>query len=247
MLTAVVVGVLVAAAALLAGRIPSTVRLRTLIGSDPGAARPARQRFPSWSTVVAGGGGGVSRWLRRAGSGSAADADAAMLAEQVAALSRAGLPWPRVWQALADTPGPEAAVCAAVTRHVSTGGTAGDGLRSAGGSPPLGWLAVACDVAEQAGAPVADVLDRFAAAARADAAAAADRDAALAGPRATATVLSWLPLGGLGLGLLIGADPVGTLFGTEAGRACLIAGVGLWLLGHWWTRTLVRRAERAGQ
>lgn len=170
-----------------------------------------------------------------------------MLAEQVAALARAGLAWPRVWQSLAVGPGPESAVCAVVARHVSIGGTAGEGLRSVDGTSPLGWLAITCDVAEQAGAPVAEVLDRFAAAVRADAVAAAERTAALAGPRATATVLSWLPLGGLGLGLLIGADPVGTLLGTTAGRACLAGGGGLWLLGRWWTRVLVRRAERAGQ
>jgi tight adherence protein B len=170
-----------------------------------------------------------------------------VLAEQVAALSRAGLAWPRVWQALAAGPGPESAVCAVVARQVATGGTVGGGLRSVDGAPLLGWLAIACDVAEQAGAPVAEVLDRFAAAVRADAAAAADRDAALAGPRATAMVLSWLPLGGLGLGFLIGADPVGTLLGTVPGRVCLVIGGGMWALGRWWTRVLVRRAEEAGQ
>ena len=93
---------------------------------------------------------------------------------------------------------------------------------------------------------MAEVLERFAAAVRADVAAAADREAALAGPRATAMVLSWLPLGGVGLGLLLGADPVGTLVGTVPGRTCLVTGPDVLAARPVVDGGLVRRAERAG-
>jgi tight adherence protein B len=200
------------------------------------------------------GAGRVSVMLRRLravlpGNGGrgpgASDPDVAGLAEQVAALSRAGLPWSRVWQAVAAAPGPLQALTIRVAAQLEAGGTAAEALRLCDGPDAAAWLSVACEVAERTGAPVADVLERFAAAVRSDAAAAADRAAALAGPRATATVLAWLPLGGALLGLLVGADPVGTLLGTGPGRVCLVAGLGLWLLGRRWAAALIGRAERA--
>jgi tight adherence protein B len=185
--------------------------------------------------------------FRRQARAVGAGPDVVGLAERVAALSRAGLPWPKVWQVLAEAPGPARPICAGVATQVAAGGSAAEGLRGAGGpaSVQVRWLAVACDVTERAGAPVSDVLERFAGAVRADAAAAAEREAALAGARATAAVLSWLPLGGVTLGLLIGADPIVTLLGTGPGRICLVTGATLWMLGRWWTSVLIRRAERA--
>jgi tight adherence protein B len=81
---------------------------------------------------------------------------------------------------------------------------------------------------------------------RAEAGAEADRAAAMAGPKATAGVLSLLPVAGIALGMLIGADPAGTLFTTPLGRGCLLVGFALWVLGVWWARRLVDRATRAG-
>jgi tight adherence protein B len=180
-------------------------------------------------------------WDGRRGRGAALDP--AELAEQVAALSLAGLPPLRVWQALAAAPGPAERICAGVAVQLAAGGSAGEALRAAGGPPAIGWLA--CEVADRAGAPQAEVLQRFATAVRADVEAAADRDTALAGPRATATLLSWLPLPGIGLGMLLGADPLGTLLGTPFGRACLLVGAAFWFTGRRWTAFLIGRAERA--
>jgi tight adherence protein B len=173
--------------------------------------------------------------------------DVAGLAERVAALTRAGLPPARVWDLLAATTGPAQLVCAEVAAHLSAGGSTGAALRAVPGPPALRWLSVAQDGAERAGAPLADVLDGFADALREEEQAAAERETALAGPRATATVLAALPLAGLGLGYLLGANPLGALLGTGPGRVCLVAGTGLWLTGRSWTRALIRRAERAGQ
>jgi tight adherence protein B len=105
---------------------------------------------------------------------------------------------------------------------------------------------MACAASQGAGAPLADVLDGVATAIRADEEARRHRDAALAGPRATAAVLTWLPLAGIGLGLLTGSNAPATLLGTSAGRACLVVGAGLWAAGRWWMSRLLAHASAAG-
>lgn len=69
-------------------------------------------------------------------------------------------------------------------------------------------------------------------------------EAALAGPRATAGLLAVLPVAGVGLAALLGADPLHVLLRTPAGLVCLVLGLGLDGLGLLWTRRLVSRANR---
>lgn len=107
------------------------------------------------------------------------------------------------------------------------------------------WRSVAAciDTAEASGSPLAAVLERLAAQFEADADAAAARAVALAGPKATAKVLSVLPLAGLGLGILMGVDPLGLLLSTPLGAGSLVAGVFLTLVGRWWSSRLVHSAS----
>lgn len=65
---------------------------------------------------------------------------------------------------------------------------------------------------------------------------------AVAGPRASATVLAGLPLLGLLMGSGVGADPWRVLTTTGAGTALLVLGVALELAGLTWSARLVRRA-----
>jgi tight adherence protein B len=65
---------------------------------------------------------------------------------------------------------------------------------------------------------------------------------AVAGPRASATVLAGLPLLGLLMGSGVGADPWRVLTTTGAGTALLVLGVALELAGLIWSARLVRRA-----
>ncbi|MDO4888612.1 MAG: hypothetical protein Q3979_07925 [Actinomycetaceae bacterium] len=109
------------------------------------------------------------------------------------------------------------------------------------GIPPA--VAV-CKMSQHTGAPMADVLDSCAAGITEAGEAAAARRVALAGPRASARVLAWLPLVGLAFGTLLGADPLEFLLSQPAGRACLALGVGFEAAGVAWVRRLVRRAER---
>lgn len=104
-------------------------------------------------------------------------------------------------------------------------------------------LAACFDVAEATGCPLADVLTRFAAQLEAEDDAEAARQTALAGPRATVRLLTWLPFLGLGLGLLLGVDPADVLLGTPWGVAALVAGLALTAAGRFWSARLVRAAE----
>jgi tight adherence protein B len=100
----------------------------------------------------------------------------------------------------------------------------------------------AVEVAGEIGAPLAPVLERIAGAVALDEEAAADLDAALAGPRATARLLAWLPALGLVLGVPLGADPVRVLVGGGPGTWAGAAGLALTVAGRRWTRRLVRAA-----
>jgi tight adherence protein B len=103
-------------------------------------------------------------------------------------------------------------------------------------------IAVAWSLAEQHGIPLADLLARahddirwrlrFGATVRAQ----------LAGPRATAWVLTALPALGLGLGQLIGADPIGVLRGGALGQGLLVLGIGLAMAGMAWSEHILRAA-----
>jgi tight adherence protein B len=65
---------------------------------------------------------------------------------------------------------------------------------------------------------------------------------AVAGPRASATVLAGLPVLGLLMGSGVGADPWRVLTTTGSGTVLLVLGVGLELAGTAWSGSLVRRA-----
>lgn len=118
--------------------------------------------------------------------------------------------------------------------------------RTAAGHPEVAAdverVARAWSMAERRGVPLADLLGqahrdirwrvRFGATVRAQ----------LAGPRATALVLTVLPLLGLGMGQLIGADPIGVLRGGLIGQVLLVVGVGLAAAGAAWSDHILRSA-----
>lgn len=108
-------------------------------------------------------------------------------------------------------------------------------------------VAAAARLTTELGTPLADTLDHVGRAMDAAARAAAERDAALAGPAASARVLLWLPAAGLGLGWALGADPLGVLLGSTAGWTALAAAGALLGVGRRWTRGLVTAARRSGE
>ena len=104
-------------------------------------------------------------------------------------------------------------------------------------------LQLSLRMSESAGAPLATSLERAAEHAEERIDALLGRQSALAAPRATGRILSWLPLLGLGLGVLMGSDPVGVLTGSILGALTGLLGLGLAFAGHRWTAALVHRAE----
>lgn len=150
--------------------------------------------------------------------------------------------------------GGSAAVLAAVRAAASTGTPVSEAIRrSLPGAFPRPdrelriWseLAACFDIAEASGCPLADVLTRFAAQLEVEDDADAARQTALAGPKATVTLLTWLPLMGLGLGIALGVDPLAILLGTPLGLAALAAGIALTVAGRVWSAKLVAAAAGA--
>lgn len=121
------------------------------------------------------------------------------------------------------------------------------------GAPVLGErdaitnaIRAACRLAHHSGAPLADVLDVVALHARGEREAQAARDAAIAGPRLSSIVLSWLPGVGLGLAVLVDTRAWHVLVATPLGWGLLLtAGLLSWA-GRTWMLALVRDAARAG-
>jgi tight adherence protein B len=107
----------------------------------------------------------------------------------------------------------------------------------------LAGMAAVWTVSERSGAPAAEMILRYAAAQRDALDAERERRIAMAGPRSTVRVLSWLPLIGIGLGLLIGVKPLELVSGLP-GQLSIGTGIVLYVLGRWWMRTMMRRAQR---
>lgn len=197
-----------------------------------------------------------------------------VVVQQLAALLKGGRTPSRLWDELCQvyggsgpvdaapgapggprlSPG-SAAVLAAARGAANRGSPVAEAIRfaaassghTAGSREPRIWqeLAACFDIAEASGCPLADVLTRFAAQLEVEDDAEAARQTALAGPKATVTLLTWLPLLGLGLGFCLGVDPLAMLLGTPIGVAALVAGILLTVAGRMWSASLVRAAAGA--
>jgi tight adherence protein B len=242
LIIAPVVGVLVGSAVLAFGAEKSTARLRAMRGAHRPVVLVSRIRAA----------GRV--WLSRPQQDEVA-AGLEVLVTHVAALVRSGLPPARAWAAVdwvrVDHHGiPRAGDLA----RLVTGERSGPGQRlrrsarrrAEQSARQAEAIVAACRLAGQVGAPLASVLESIVVTLVAAAEAEAEREAALAGPQATARVLLWLPLVGAGLGMMLGADPLGLLL--RGGVACMVplAGVALMLVGRTWSARLVERARVAG-
>lgn len=114
-------------------------------------------------------------------------------------------------------------------------------LAGAHGARGLDHLAACWRVAADTGAGLADVVDRLSVSLASEEALRRELGAQLAGPRATAVLLSVLPVLGLGMATALGGSPLAFLFTTPAGLLCLAAGLALDAAGLFWTHRMVRR------
>ncbi|MCG5472940.1 hypothetical protein LADH09A_000820 [Micromonospora sp. LAH09] len=101
-------------------------------------------------------------------------------------------------------------------------------------------------LADRTGAPLAELVERIEADARATDRGLAAAAAQAAGARATAWLLAALPVGGIALGYGIGVDPVAVLLHSRVGGACAVLAVALQVVGLLWAERLGAAPGRAG-
>ena len=170
--------------------------------------------------------------------------DVATACRELSVLLGAGLPPSTAWTEVARSAGPvTSAAAAAAATSAKQGGDVAAALRGAAPTGVAGaavhGLASTWYVTDRTGAPVADVLARYADVLQDEV---DDQDAvraAMAAPRATVRVLLALPPAGLLLGAVAGADPVAVLLGTSLGRVSGVAGAALAGIGWLWTRRML--------
>lgn len=109
--------------------------------------------------------------------------------------------------------------------------------------PVLRSVAAAWSVSQQTGSGLADVLERIADGHRRGLEVRRTLEVELAGPRATARLMSLLPAVGVGLAMLLGADPLRWFVSSVPGAACLTVGVFLNVAGFIWIRRIVKGIE----
>lgn len=148
--------------------------------------------------------------------------------------------------AAGEVEGPVAAALRGVASRGHLGGDVAAGLRAAAGTSALPghWerLAVCWHLAQTHGLAIATLMraaqrdiaerERFS----------AKVDAGLAGARATAAILAALPVFGIALGQLIGAESLRFLLSGGSGGWLLVIGVSLCCLGLWWSERIASGA-----
>ena len=169
--------------------------------------------------------------------------DDAELVERLAVLVSAGVAPATAWRAIADS---GSSLAQAVTT-VGPGQSAfalqdrlGDAAVTAG--PGAQCLAAVWWVATESGAPLGAALVALADTLRDLAEGARERETALAGPRATSTIVLALPPLGVLFGSLVGLDSLPILVGTPLGWVCLALGAALVVLARRWSARMITRA-----
>ena len=256
--------ILALALALLVAPARSRGRLETV-----GVVAPARRRFPVWpcagaaaavlavvlpaGLVAATAIVSVTLWLRtrrrvrtkRRTSESTALQGA--LEVLVGELRVGAHPVAAFDVAAMEVDGPVAESLRAVAARARLGADVAAGLRSVSTSStlPAHWerLAVCWRLAQEHGLSIAplmqtaqrDVVERERFSARVD--------AGMTGARTTAAVLALLPVLGVGLGELIGAEPLSFLLSSGAGGWLLVIGVTLVCAGMLWSDRITAGAS----
>lgn len=114
------------------------------------------------------------------------------------------------------------------------------------GRAGLADLARAWQLSTATGSGMAEALEDVSAAMVADESLSLVIGSEAAGPRASGKVMAALPLVGVGLGYLIGGDPIDFLINSAAGWGCLIAGAVLAAVGVLWMEQVADRAGGGG-
>jgi tight adherence protein B len=118
-------------------------------------------------------------------------------------------------------------------------------IRAAGelpGAEALRLLAAGWEVSHRTGHGLSATIGRVAADTRAEAATHRIVDSELASARSTARLVAALPVPAWLMSLGAGGDPFDFLLDSAPGLGCLLAGLGLQVLGLWWIERLASRS-----
>lgn len=179
----------------------------------------------------------------RARVGTGHDGEELQVLDGLAAALEAGLPVPRALALALDRAGDGDGPWAELTRAAELGqalGPAWERTARRSRSRTLASVARAWRVASLTGAPLAGAIRVAAHTARERRRLERAVEVATAGARATVTVLTLLPVAGVGLAAGLGVPP-GTLYGHPVAQASAGAGALLVLLGQIWSRRMVAR------
>jgi tight adherence protein B len=197
--------------------------------------------------LLAAGGtvAGLIRRRRRRGSALQRRAEVALACAALAAQIRVG-------QVPGEALTSAAAACAVLRPAKDAQDLGGDVTRvwrsqaRAHGYAGLIDLARAWQISSRSGAPMSVVLEQVTEGLAADHSLRAVVAGELSAPRATGKVMAVLPGCGVGLGYLLGGEPVGWLLAGPLGWGCLLGGVVLACLGVLWIEALADRAAGSG-
>lgn len=176
----------------------------------------------------------------------AEDAIAQLLGTMTADL-RAGATFPAALKRAAD----ELAVSTTVSMDIKAAIATAAVIAHRGGSistvlstshPQLTSLGALCSLNEKHGIPLSNVFEQAHNQIESRKRHRAATKASLQGPQATAIVLTLLPLAGIFMGTIMGANPAGFLFGGGLGGLLLVVGVALACAGFIWSRMLITNA-----
>ena len=194
-------------------------------------------------SVVIGAGTALALVLaaKRQQQARRAQADVCLACGVLASYLRVGqVPSEALRLAAADSP-----VLGEGARVLQIGGDVGAIWRAQARRPGrdgLADLARAWEVANSTGAPLSVSLEQVAAALAADQSLRAVVAGELSAPRATGKLMAVLPLLGVGLGYVLGGDPVQWLLAGPLGWACLLGGLVLAAAGVTWIERLAAAA-----
>jgi tight adherence protein B len=184
----------------------------------------------------------LRRWATARRTARDRDVAWAFVADELAATIRAGSSLPQALASVGGQAGAAAGVVRAAIEPVERGRSVADAARSwaeAASTPDERLLAEALLLAAVGGRPDPLLFEVVAETIRERRALEGELRAQTAQARASAAVLALLPLGFTGLVASTDHDVTTFLFGTLAGRACIVIGVLLDGLGAWWMRRTI--------
>lgn len=169
----------------------------------------------------------------------------ARIIRELSALLRSGLGFHPAVDALLDAEDDTGDIIRALkdlqaTHRLSNSSPGAAAAPRQGLGPAVQRLHWCLELSERSGASLADVLERLAEDLESALVAQQAFDAAMAGPKATTKLLTWLPLVGFGFGLLLGIDVLGTIAQSWAAQLSVLIGALLWIANRIWCQRLMQ-------